>query len=108
MRTPAPTQTPPQSLGLTVENVQTRRRGTASVTAQVANLGTEEMRVAKVVIDLYDANGGRVTRMPFSPGLPTLKPGEGATWEGQWVDLEHRVGGDARFGRGRAGHRRAP
>jgi hypothetical protein len=89
--TPAPTQTPPPSLGLTVENVQYKAQGNGSVTfsAQVVNLGTEEVHVSKVVIELFDASGGRLTRMSFSsPGLPTLKPGEGATWQGQRGGLE--------------------
>jgi hypothetical protein len=86
---PQPTALP--TLGVTVENVQYQAEGNGSVTfsAQVANLGSEEVRVMKVIIDLYDANGERITRMSFSnPALPSLKPGEGATWEGRRGGLD--------------------
>jgi hypothetical protein len=85
---PEPTALP--TLGVTIANVQYTAQGNGSVTfsGQVANLGTEEVHVSKVIVDLYDANGGRITRMSFSnPALPNLKPGEGATWQAQRGDL---------------------
>jgi hypothetical protein len=89
--TPQPQPTALPTLGVTIENVQYKAQGNGSVTfsAQVANLGTEEVRVTKVIIELFDANGERITRMSFSsPALPSLKPGEGATWEGQRGGLD--------------------
>ena len=88
---PADASAPPQptalpTLGLTIENVQYEALGNGNVnfTAQVINAGTEQAQPTKVVIDLYDATGVRITRMSFSsPGLPALKPGEGASWQGQ-------------------------
>lgn len=81
---PRPTEQP--ALGLVVQNVEYKAQGNGNVTftAQVLNLGTQEVRATKVVLELYDAAGQRITRMSFSePGLPTLKPGEGASWKGQ-------------------------
>jgi hypothetical protein len=71
--------------------VQYKAQGNGSVTfsGQVANLGNEEVRIAKVIIELYDASGQRISRLSFSnPALPPLKPGEGATWEGQRGGLD--------------------
>lgn len=98
---PRPTATAAPTRGLTVENLQVKQEqnGQVTFTAQVLNLGTEESRVAKVVIELFDASGERVSRVSFaSPGLPNLKPGEGTGWQGQrgglgtdWVEARASV-----------------
>lgn len=90
-RTPPPQPTALPTLGVSIENVQYKAQGNGSVTfsAQVANLGSQEVRVSKVIIELYDAAGEMITRMSFSnPALPSLKPGEGATWQGQRGELD--------------------
>ncbi len=88
--TPRPQPTAAPTGGLAVENLQYQKgeNGDTTFTAQVINLGTEEARVAKVVLELYDATGQRLSRVSFSePGLPLLKPGEGASWQGQRANL---------------------
>ena len=85
---PQPTAEP--TGGLSVENVQYKKaeNGNVTFTAQVVNLGTAESRVQKVVFELFDASGQRLSRVSFSePGLPILKPGEGASWQGQRANL---------------------
>ena len=68
-----PQPTPAPTGGLTVENVQFKKaeNGNVTFTAQVVNLGSEESRVEKVVLELFDASGQRLSRVSFSePGLP--------------------------------------
>ena len=69
-----------------MQNIEytSQENGNVTFTAQVMNLGTEELRVAQVVVELYDAAGERMGRISFSePGLPTLQPGQGTGWQGQ-------------------------
>lgn len=88
--TPRAEPTVAPAKGLSVENVQFKKNDNGSVTftAQVLNLGSEESRVQKVVVELYDASGQRVAQVSFTePALPILKPGEGASWQGQRANL---------------------
>lgn len=62
--------------------------GVTTFSGVVINGGAGEAQVARIVIELYDGAGQRVSRVSFSnPPLAILQPGDSSRWQAQAGNL---------------------
>lgn len=81
---PAPTSNP--DLVISGDHIATEEDGSMFVVGNITNAGTTTYRNLSVHIDLYDANGSRLSRLSYVTGNIAFLPGETRDFEAIFLD----------------------